>query len=276
MDPATRNGTPQPEPTSLSHAHPVTLLPVAEDLRDRTAPEYREWFERLTADIRQRGVQVPIIAYREGGRYRVIDGETRRLAALLAAVEKVPILVYEQKPDDKALKLGQLLANSMRRDMQPLELATVYMEIIAQNNFSLADLARAIHVKPPHVTKILSISTKLCPEAKELVAAGKLPPRAAYAISRLPTPQQAELAKKAAELPMAVETVEEAVHRMLGKKVKRPGAVKAKADGVTLVAPGDWTWEKLKELGEKLKGAAARGEKLDAPLSLLPSLLKGT
>src|SRR5262249_22052536 len=163
-----------------------------------------------------RGVQVPLIAYREGERLRVIDGETRRLGALMAGVETVPVLVYDTKPDSAALKLAQLLVNTLRRDNTPLERAAVYQALMEINEWTQAEVARHTHATPAQIAKDLAISNRCCEAVRALVAANQLKPRAAYAISKLPdAQQQAELARKAVELPMAVESVEEAVEVLL-------------------------------------------------------------
>ena len=223
-----------PQPT-LEHINPALLLPPLIDLRDRTAPDYLDYFHnQLLPDIRKRKVQVPLTGYREGDRVRIGDGLTRLQGALLAGLETVPVLVWPHKPDENQMVLSMLLANAMRRDMQSLELAAAYSNLLELNGWTQADLARALHVSPAHVAKVLAISAKLHPEAQELVAAGKLVPRAAYAISRLPVDQQLELARKAASLPMAVESVEEAVIRILGngrKIASKP--VKFRACGVS-------------------------------------------
>ncbi len=268
-----RAATPQPV---LEHVHPSRLLPVLNDLRDREAPDYLDFFHnRLVPDIRERGVQMPLIAYWDGEMARLVDGMTRYLAALMAAVQAVPVLVYAHKPDDKALPLASLLANSLRRDMTPLELAGVYQELTRLNGWSQAELARHARVSPAHVAKVLAISTKLCPEARELVAAGKLSPRAAYALTRLPEQQQANLARKAVDFPLAVESVEEAVSKLLdnGRKPKAK-PLKLRFDGIcmTVINP---TTDGLQAFFERGLAAVKKlGKDGDGP-EFLPARMKG-
>lgn len=283
METATRNGqhppvatpclpaTPQPV---LERPHPSLLAAPHYDLRVRTGSDYQGMFHRLTADIAARGVQVPIIAYRESPRLRVIDGETRRQAALLAGVDSVPVLVYAEKPDDKAILLGQLLANSMRLDMTPLEYAATYQQLMKANGWSQAELAKNVHASPAQVAKVLAISTKLCDQAQALVASGDLSPRAAYALTRLPDhQQQAELARKAVDLPMAVESVEEAVNKLLGGKKAKAKPLKLRLDGVQMVA-SNATLENLQAFGERLVAAVKRLVKDGDAIEYLPSRLK--
>jgi ParB family chromosome partitioning protein len=253
-----------------------SILPPEPDSRDRHVPDYLPHEQRLADDISKRGVRQPIYVLRlQNGAFRALTGWTRTLASRRAGKETIPAFVLDRSLTEAEQEMEKLLENEMRQDFTPQELACIYQRLMQLNGWSQSELAKNVHASPAQVAKVLAISTKLCPEAKELVAGGKLPPRAAYAISRLPMHLQAEVSRKAAELPMSAESVEEAVHRLLGKKVKGPGAVKAKTDGVLLQTPGDWTWEKVKELGEKLKTAAARGEKMGAPVTFLSNLLKG-
>jgi ParB/RepB/Spo0J family partition protein len=258
---------------TLSHVHPATLLPVADDIRDRTAPDYREWFDRLVADVRLNGIRVPIIVYREGVRCRVIDGETRRLCCLMAGnVEAVPILIYEQKPDDAALKLAQFQANAMRLGMSPLECAAVYADLMKLNGWSHADLSRRIHVSPAQIAKCLAISAKLCPEVQEMVAAGDVPPRAAYAISRCDPAMQFDLARKVKDGLLCVEGLEIHLPKLNGRKVKQK-PVKLSLNGVVVQISGDVV-EGLRAFVGKATEALKRLDKDNLPPDVLPSLMR--
>lgn len=239
---ATMDPTPKgPVDYILVHKPPSWPLPVRNDKRTRTGAEYQAYFANFTADVKARGVQQPVIAVTEGEAGRIVDGETRRQAALLAGLDSIPILLYQRELSEAELVIAQLQANAQRRDFTPLELAAVYQELMRLNSWNQAQLARAIHVSPAQVAKILAISTKLCPEVQAMVVAGELPPRGAYALTRLAEmPQQLELAKKAVTLPMDVESIEGAVNKLLGngrKNASKP--VKFSACGITGTIKGD-------------------------------------
>jgi ParB/RepB/Spo0J family partition protein len=197
-----------------------------QDIRDRTTPEYEEFFKRLVPDVKARKVQIPVIAYRESEKFRLIDGLTRFLAAMLALLDDIPVLVYDEKPDEAAMVLGQLQCNAMRHDMTDLECAAVYQQLMQLNGWTPAQLWRELKVNPATGTKRLAISTKLCEHVKGLVASNKLAVRAAYAISRVSdVPTQIELADKFVAGALCVEGVEAEVNRIL-KGGKRPAKEK--------------------------------------------------
>jgi ParB/RepB/Spo0J family partition protein len=261
----------------LVHKYPSWLLPVRNDKRTRTGADYQAYFANFTADAKARGVQQPVIAVTEGDAARVVDGETRRQAALLAGLDSIPILLYQRELSEAELTIAQLQANAQRRDFTPLELAAVYQELMRLNAWNQSQLARAIHVSPGHVAKVLAISTKLCDEVQEMVAAGKLQPRAAYALTRLADhARQIEIARRAVELPMSVETVEEIVEKELNsnKKLLKAKLTKFSMCGITGTIKGN-PLEALKSLHAKIAEVLKRVERDPALMDVLPSLLKG-
>src|ERR1019366_3843713 len=124
-------------------------------------------------DVRTRGVQQPIIAYREGERLRVLDGETRRLASLLAGIDSVPVLAYETAPPESELALMALQANALRLDMEDLEYATVYNDLMTLQGISQMELAELLHVSPSQVSKRMRIFNNLPEDLRGLIGRGE-------------------------------------------------------------------------------------------------------
>lgn len=260
----------------LVHKQPSWLFPVRNDKRTRTGAEYQLHFANFTADIKANGVLQPLIAVSEGEAARVVDGETRRQAALLAGLDSIPILLFQRELSESELVVAQLQSNAQRKDFTPLELASIYAELIRLNGWTQAELARHIHASAPQVAKVLAISTKLCADVQAMVTAGDLAPRAAYALTRLPEQQQVELARRAVSVPMAVESVEEAVAKLLGgSKQGSHKPVKFCVCGVTGTIKGN-PLEALKALQGKIAEALKRVERDPALADVLPNLLKSS
>jgi ParB/RepB/Spo0J family partition protein len=240
------------------------LMPLR-DLRERTGAEYHAWFERLKANIKEHGIQVPLIGYEEGDKVRLGDGATRFTAALMLGLATIPVVVYPRKPSEEEMALGQLIVNSMRADMTPLEYARIYVDLMKAMGISQAELARRIHASPSQVAIRLAISQNLCADVQAMMVASQLSPRSAYAISRLPDPQQQiELAKRAIDLPMAVEDVEAAAAKILGKRERKPKPWKVKLGGVTATIRGD-LMEGAESLIAKLQELVKRLKRGDGP-----------
>jgi len=210
----------------------VQFLPVLNDLRDRNTATYREFFDFLVADIREHGILVPLIGYYEGEKIRIIDGMTRFLAAVAAGViDKIPVLVFLEKPDEGALKLSQVTVNALRQDLTPLEYAAVFVQLKELHGWSSdAEVARHVHKSRGEVSRIMSISSRLCPQAQELVKAGKLVPKGAYFISMLPDAvKQMAIASNAEN--MSAETIWEKVQIELGGKKPKAKKVNFRVKG---------------------------------------------
>ncbi len=242
--------------------------------RTRSGAQWQRHFEQFTEDVKERGILQPIIAVGEGESARVVDGETRRQAALLAGLESIPILVYECELTESQLVIAQLTANAQRRDFTWDELAGIYAELMLLNGWSQAQLARNIHVSTAQVSKVLAISANLCEEVRALVAAGKVAPRAAYAMSRVEPQQQMELADKFVKGVLCVESVESRVAQILGKGEKKQKPMKVELGGVTIIVAATNVMDAMKSAATKLLEAIKRLEKDGLGAEFLPALLK--
>ena len=84
--------------------------------------------------------------------------------------------------------LETLLENEMRRGFTDLERAEMYAEIMKANDWSQCELAHHLKITPGQVSKVMAVSSKLPEDVKALIGKGegKVGPRAAYQLSRLP------------------------------------------------------------------------------------------
>lgn len=90
-----------------------------------------EDLEGLAQSIREHGVLQPVkVARAPGGRYTLLWGQRRVLAARLAGLEAIPAVVEQWRPDATALQLEQLVENLQRADMAPLEEAAALQAVI--------------------------------------------------------------------------------------------------------------------------------------------------
>lgn len=225
MKPDCRNGTP-----TIIHIPPSELLFPETDLRESRDPEH---IANLAAAMQREGFTGTILARRVAGGVQAIWGWTRCLAALQARLPSVPVQLMERELTSSDILMLQLDEQELRVDFKPLEVAKGYQELMRLNGWTQGELARRRRKSASHVAKVLAISKNACPEVQALVAAGLLPPRAAYHISRLSDiPTQIDLAKKVKEGSLCVEAAEEHVARLLGNgKAKKPKPAKGRTPG---------------------------------------------
>ncbi len=130
----------------------VVLVDLDHLEANRRQPRRRfddEGLEELARSIRETGVLQPILASRDGDRYRIIAGERRARAARLAGLLRVPVLVREGLEDRDHLLLA-LVENVQRRDLTALEEAEAYHHL--KDQFGLTQEAIADRVGKDRAT----------------------------------------------------------------------------------------------------------------------------
>jgi ParB family transcriptional regulator, chromosome partitioning protein len=265
------------EPQKYILVNPASLRPNPNDKRDRTTTAHREWLARLTCDVKERGIRSPLLVMRSGEVLVVLAGETRRQAALAAGLDKVPVIILDRPLTTGEELMEVLLENEMRRGFTDLERAEMYAEILKANDWSQADLAHHLKLTAGQVSKVLAVSSKLPEELKALIGKGpgKIGPRAAYQLSRLPDHgAMRELAKKFLDGLLTAESLEVEVAKRLGKRPKKAKAVKGKTPrGLFFLLPPDYATAQTEvaALNEALK----KSERLGLPMASVPALLKG-
>jgi len=132
-----------------------------------------EQLSELTASIKEKGVMQPLLVRPAGdGRsFEIIAGERRWRAAQRAGLHDVPVVVREVD-DKEALELA-IIENVQRVDLNPLEEAQGYEQLIEQFAYTQQDLAQVIGKSRSHVANTLRL-LKLPREVRELVSSGQL------------------------------------------------------------------------------------------------------
>jgi len=130
--------------------------------------------EELTSSIREKGIMQPLLvrpAPGEAGRYEIIAGERRWRAAQRAGLNDVPVIVREVD-DKEALELA-IIENVQRADLNPLEEAMGYEQLMGQFEYTQQDLAQVIGKSRSHVANTLRL-LKLPPDVRDMVSRGEL------------------------------------------------------------------------------------------------------
>ena len=124
----------------------------------------------LTDSIKSRGIIQPIIvrSSNENGKYEIIAGERRWLAAQKAGLHKVPIVVIEAD-DKKALEFG-IVENVQRHDLNAIEEAEGYKRLIDEFSYDQEQVAKFIGKSRSHITnslRLLSLPNEVVNFVKE-------------------------------------------------------------------------------------------------------------
>jgi len=114
----------------------------------------------LAESIRDCGIMQPIIVRPlEGAEvpYEIIAGERRWLAAQMIGLKRVPVSV-QKIPDKKAMEIA-LTENIQRLDLNPIEEARGYKQLMESFNHTQEELAQIVHKSRSHIANILRLLT---------------------------------------------------------------------------------------------------------------------
>lgn len=169
----------------------------------------------LTASIRELGVLQPILVRRLGNdRFTLIAGERRWRAAKRAGLQFIPVIV--RQVDDELTLQHALVENLHRDDLNPLEEAAAYQQLIEDFDLTQEDVAHKVGKSRSAVANLLRLF-QLPPHVQRLIAEGRL--SAGHAKALLGTPDRAfqeSLARKVATEGLSVRDTEEAVRQRNG------------------------------------------------------------
>ena len=114
-----------------------------------------ESINELANSIKNYGVLQPIIVENKGKYYRIIAGERSWRAAKKAGLETIPCLIRDE--DEQKNKEISLIENIQRENLNPIEKALGYKELIDNYNLKQQDLADKLGISRPYVANTLRI-----------------------------------------------------------------------------------------------------------------------
>jgi ParB family chromosome partitioning protein len=233
--PDTPRGAPGPVPAVTSHANGDEYPTVASEQStpvlnevdgayfeeiaiDSISPNPRQprrsfdedALDELAASITEVGLLQPVVVRNlGGGAYELVMGERRWRASRRAGLGRIPAIVRET-PDTDMLR-DALLENLHRQQLDPLEEAAAYQQLLDDFGATHEQLAQKIGRSRPHISNTLRL-LNLPPAVQKRVAAGVLSAGHARALLGLEDPQSQErLAQRIVAEGLSVRAVEEIV-----------------------------------------------------------------
>lgn len=160
----------------------------------------------LAQSITEHGIVQPVVVRpspNQPGRYEIIAGERRWRAAQRAGLAEIPIIVREVN-DRTALELA-IIENVQRADLNPVEEALGYQQLIDEHGYSQADLGQIIGKSRSHVANTLRL-LKLPEVIRDMLVSGAL--SAGHARTLVTAGDPAGLAKRIVEEGLSVRQAE--------------------------------------------------------------------
>jgi len=260
--PTSSNSVAQPVNANLNTVPGITFSEIDLNQIKPNAKQPRQIFEEdalteLTFSLKEIGLLQPIVVRAVGtNQYEIVAGERRFRAAKLAGFTKIPALIRDTL--DTHMLRDALLENLHRAQLNPLEEAAAYQQLLEDFGGTQEELAAKLGRSRPQVTNTMRL-LKLPPTVQKRVAAGVLSSGHAKALLGLAQSIDIEnLASRIVAEGLSVRATEEIVS-MGPTGSSAAGAKKLP----TLKAPG------LTELADRL------GDKLDTRVSITMGKAKG-
>jgi ParB family transcriptional regulator, chromosome partitioning protein len=186
-----------------------------------------EALDELAASIAEVGLLQPVVVRKlNGENYELVMGERRWRASQQAGLEFIPAIVRET-PDTDMLR-DALLENLHRQQLDPLEEAAAYQQLLDDFGATHEQLAQKVGRSRPHISNTLRL-LNLPPAVQKKLAAGVISAGHARALLSLNDPlAQERLAQRIVAEGLSVRTVEEIVSFGDDTPAKEPRKVTAK------------------------------------------------
>ena len=202
-------------PAGESSGPTFDQLPL--DRIDPNPRQPREAFDEeslhdLTTSIEAVGVLQPIVVRPHGERYQIVMGERRVRAARSAGLERIPAIVRTTE-DDQLLR-DALLENVHREDLNPLEEAAAYEQLLLDFGITQEELAARLGRSRPVIANAMRL-LRLPGSVQRRIAARTLSAGHARAVASLEDPvQQERLADRIVAEGLTVRMAEELAQRI--------------------------------------------------------------
>lgn len=170
----------------------------------------------LAESIKIHGVIQPIILTKRGKRYEIIAGERRWRASKLAGLVKIPAVIREYT--DKEIMEVSLIENIQRQDLNPIEEALAFKNLIDEYKMKQDDLAERVSKSRSAITNALRL-LKLGDKVKAMLAEGLISTGHARALLAVEDKnKQQALATKIFDEKLSVRETEKLVKHIIENK----------------------------------------------------------
>lgn len=171
--------------------------------------------EELAESIKNHGLLEPILLTPMDGKYLIVAGERRFRAVKSLGRDKISAIIRDFDKDD--IKKLSLIENIQRENLNPIEEAISYEELMKESKLTQAEFAKEIGKSRSHVANVLRL-LNLEMSVMDDVRNGDISFGHAKVLSSLPMDEQKKLAAKIKQLGLNVRDTEKAV-----KTKKKPG-----------------------------------------------------
>ena len=162
------------EPGAGPVRRPDLLVPIEQVIPNPDQPRRsftQDQLEELAQSIREKGIIQPLIVREKGDLYEIVAGERRWRAAQMAKLHEVPVLLRTY--DDTEVLEVAIIENIQRADLNPVEEAAGYRQLMEKFGHTQEKLAEALGKSRSYIANLLRLLS-LPSDVQEMVQSGKL------------------------------------------------------------------------------------------------------
>lgn len=166
----------------------------------------------LAESLKRQGVLQPVVVRpAEGGFYELVAGERRWRASKKAGLDRIPAVIREV--DDRRMLEMALVENIQRRDLNPIEKARAFRQLMQLNSWTQEEVADAVGLGRPTVANFIRL-LELPPEIQEAVSRGTITMGHARALLGVaPRSAQLQMVRRIIEEDLSVRALEKLARR---------------------------------------------------------------
>ena len=209
------------EKKSGSSQMQTSKIPIADLQRNKYQPRNifdDEKLEELSKSIKENGVIQPVAVRPnkyEPGKFEIIAGERRWLAAQRAGLNEIPVFILEIN-DQKSLEIA-IVENVQREDLNVIEEAKGYMRLIKEFGYDHEKVSKFMSKSRSHVSNTIRLLT-LPEDVIGLIEEGKL--TAGQARPLVGMPNASEVAENIAKKKVAAREVESLERKTIKMRIR--------------------------------------------------------
>lgn len=232
--------TPEQQAAPDARRRPDIMVPIERLFANPNQPRrsfVQSDLDDLTASIREKGVLQPLIVRpKDRDRYEIVAGERRWRAAQQAQLHEVPVLVRDF--DDVEVLEVAIIENIQRADLNPIEEAAGYRQLMDSFGHTQEKLAEALGKSRSHIANLMRLLT-LPEDVRSLVQEGRL--SAGHARALITARNPSELAQAILRGGLSVRATELLVKKQVEGPKPKPKTPKAlvEKDADTRALEGD-------------------------------------
>ena len=171
--------------------------------------------KELSESIKQYGIIQPIVVKKEGRLYRIVAGERRYRAAKTAGLEEIKVILFKGEEDYQI----SLIENLQREDLNPIEVAEAYTELIKRFEYTQSELSKKVGKSRSEISNNMRL-LNLVGKIQDLVRNGTISVGQARPLTVLDKEDQKLFLDRILEDKLTARQVEKLVSGKKDKKIK--------------------------------------------------------